>query len=73
MKVLYVCKANISRSQMAEALHKNRYHKDEIKSAGTTTIESLRNKTLKEIENLGRCYGIIPIMKEIGFYVSKNN
>ena len=72
MKILYVCKSNISRSQMAEALHKDKYPKDEVKSAGITTDESTRNKTLEELERLDKCHGVIPSMKEIGYDISKH-
>jgi protein-tyrosine-phosphatase len=35
MKILYVCKANVGRSQMAEAFHRSFYPEDTISSAGT--------------------------------------
>jgi|TARA_B100001971_G_C17879261_1_gene377217 protein-tyrosine-phosphatase len=39
MRVLYVCKANVGRSQMAEAFHKKFSPKDIVNSAGTRIPE----------------------------------
>ena len=35
MKILYVCRANVGRSQMAEAFHRTFYPVDKVVSAGT--------------------------------------
>ena len=40
MKVLYVCRANVGRSQMAEAFHKKFYPEDIVSSAGTHVNEN---------------------------------
>ncbi|MBI2045321.1 hypothetical protein HYT23_04655 [Candidatus Pacearchaeota archaeon] len=47
MKILFVCKGNVGRSQIAEALF-SKYSQHQVMSAGTKVFES-ENQKLKEI------------------------
>ena len=60
MKILYVCQANVGRSQMAEALHKKIYPEDIVSSAGT----NVNGHEEKIIGRLEKAIHVIDAMKE---------
>lgn len=72
MKILFVCRGNAGRSQMAEALFKTLNDKHEIRSAGTQVVnkegESKGGQKLKDLSDAEKI--IIPL-KEKGVDVSE--
>lgn len=68
MKVLYVCRANIGRSQMAESYH-NSLLDGKAESAGTQVNSLLYNLRLYQMEGIEN---VITAMKEKGIDVSRN-
>ena len=69
MKIVFVCKANHGRSQLAEALFNNLAKgKHTAISAGTKVIREDVNKEGQTISDPN----IIAVMKEMGIDVSKN-
>lgn len=67
MKILFVCKGNVGRSQFAEAIYKTKYPEADVSSAGTYVFDKEGNSKdgqnlseLKDIENV-----LIPI-QEVG-------
>ena len=68
MKVLYVCRANIGRSQMAEFYH-NLLLDEKSESAGTQVGSWLYNLRLFQIEGTEN---VITVMKEKGIDISRN-
>ena len=71
MKILFVCRGNMFRSQAAEALFKRvKDNGVEVKSCGTWVVrEDLTGKKLKEFPELEN---LIEVMKEKGFDLSEN-
>ena len=71
MKILFVCRENMFRSQAAETFFKNRRNKDvEIQSCGTwVEKEGLSGKKLKEFPELEN---FLEVMKEKSFDISEN-
>lgn len=66
MKVLFVCRGNIGRSQMAEEFY-NHIHPGQAESAGT--LVDIDNQKL---EDRPGARVVIQAMKEVGFDMSKN-
>ena len=67
MKVLFICKANVGRSQMAEAFFNRLSKKNRAKSAGAKTGER-RGLTLSR----SKAINVIKSMKFAGFDISAN-
>lgn len=65
MKVLFVCKSNVGRSQMAETIFNNSYKRPVSMSAGLQPGE-WEGKEISLAKNVVSC------MNEIGFDISKN-
>jgi arsenate reductase len=72
MKILFVCRGNAGRSQMAEALFRTLNNKHEVQSAGTQVVskdgESRDGQKLKDLINPEK---IILPLKEKGIDVSE--
>jgi protein-tyrosine-phosphatase len=69
MKILFICKANHGRSQLAEAIfNKLSEGKHQAVSAGTKVTREDSNKEGQRISDTN----IITVMKEIGIDVSEN-
>jgi protein-tyrosine-phosphatase len=66
MKVLFVCRANVGRSQAAMGLY-NATHIDKSESAGTIT--HFQDVSLKDREG---AENIVQAMKEVGIDISNN-
>ena len=73
MNVLFVCKGNIARSQIAEALF-NRASNHHATSAGTIVQESgLEGLTLTAIgKDISNAAVVVDVMKDEGFELSNN-
>ncbi len=71
MKILFVCRANIGRSQMAEALF-NKYYSDkgQASSAGTQLTEERQKMKLGEVVG---AENVIECMSEKGLDLRKNS
>jgi protein-tyrosine-phosphatase len=68
MKILFICKGNVGRSQIAEMFFNKLSKKHKSSSAGThVDFHGIAGKKFKEIAQ-----DIIGIMKEEGFDVSSN-
>jgi arsenate reductase len=66
MKILFVCRANVGRSQAAMGLY-NAIHSEKSESAGTIThLQDVALKNREGAEN------IVQAMKEIGIDISHN-
>jgi len=76
MKVLFVCKANVGRSQMAEAYHnhlaKLRKLENKADSAGTRVFERAGLSLDKLINKVNGIENVILAMSDLGIDVSKN-
>ena len=70
MKILFVCKGNIFRSQIAEVFFKKKCPKHEAKSAGTIVPKEDEGEKLSERNDNAKF--VIKAMKEEGFDVGKN-
>jgi arsenate reductase len=73
MKILFVCRGNVGRSQMAEAIFRQLNDKHEVLSAGTkvvspTTGESRHGQMLKDTKG---AENVILVLKEKGIDVSE--
>lgn len=66
MKILFVCKANTGRSQMAEAFY-NHIHPNCAKSAGTMV-----DIPGEKLSSRKKGINTLAVMKEIGFDISDN-
>ena len=74
MKILFVCRGNVGRSQMAEAIFKLLNDKHEVSSAGTkvispTTGESRHGQLLKDTRG---AENVLAALKERGVEVGEN-
>ena len=73
MKILFICRENVGRSQMAEAIFKQLNDKHEILSAGTKVVskdgESRHGQILKD---LPAAENVILVLKEKGIQVAEN-
>lgn len=69
MKVLYVCAANIGRSQMAEAYHN---FLSNSKTAGSAGILTAVEEIESNLEDIDRARNIIRIMDEEDIDISKH-
>lgn len=68
MKILFICKGNVGRSQMAEALFRKKFGDEhEVISAGTTL-----SGPEEPISNISLAENVINTMKEEGLDVSNN-
>ncbi len=67
MKILFICRSNVMRSQIAEALFNSIGSKHIAKSAGVEVEEKYLGKKLVETTKF-----VVPVMKEIGIDVSNN-
>ena len=67
MKILFVCKSNFARSQMAEAFLKKFSKKHEVTSAGTMVEKKWLGKPISMFNNY-----VIPEMLEGGIDLSNN-
>lgn len=67
MKVLFVCKSNVGRSQMAEGFFNKFSKKNEAISAGVAVEERYLGKRLGDITIF-----VVPVMKEEGIDISDN-
>jgi protein-tyrosine-phosphatase len=74
MKILFVCRGNVGRSQMAEAVFKQLNNKHEIISAGTKVLskdgESRHGQILKD---LPAAENVIIVLKEKGINIEDNS
>jgi len=75
MKILFVCRANIGRSQMASSLFKSLTDKHEVRSAGTKVIDSLTGESMdgQLLKNKKGAENVILVLKEIGINVEENS
>lgn len=64
MNVLFVCRGNVGRSQMAEGFFRHYYPEHEVKSCGTSALKYVSNK-------IGDFWYISPCMKEKGIDISE--
>lgn len=76
MNILFICRANVGRSQMAEALFNKLSGKHHSESAGTS-VDNNRGKTGQTLEEFARdidhkADNVIKVLKEEGIDVSKN-
>lgn len=73
MKILFVCRGNVGRSQMAEAIFRKLNNKHEVLSAGTKVFnkegESMDGQALKD---LPAAENVILSLKQEGVDVSEN-
>ncbi len=73
MNILFVCKGNVGRSQMAEALFKQINNKHKVSSAGTTVVskegESRDGQMLKEIPEIEK---VLMPLREKGIEIAEN-
>lgn len=73
MKILFICRGNVGRSQMAEAVFKQMNNKHEVLSAGTKVIDkegnSLHGQMLKD---LPAAENVILVLNDRGVDISKN-
>ncbi len=67
MKILFVCKSNFARSQMAEALFNKLSKKNKAKSAGATVEKEWEGQAISKFKNY-----VVSSMKEIGLDLSEN-
>jgi len=65
MKILFICKANVGRSQMAEEIFNSTHKEDIAISAGLNPPEQWLGKKLSETKYVAPC------MKEIGLDVNE--
>jgi len=77
MKILFVCRGNMFRSQVAESLFNHvKNDGDEVKSCGTwVEREGLTGKKLKDFDGINSpmsLINLIEVMKEKGFDLSEN-
>ena len=74
MKILFVCRGNVGRSQMAEVIFKQLNDKHEVLSAGTKVVstdgESRHGQSLKELLPAGE--NVILALREQGIEVAQN-
>lgn len=67
MKILFVCKSNVARSQIAEAIFNKLSKKHKAVSAGVAVEEKYVGKRLVDTTKY-----VVPVMKQIGIDVSDN-
>lgn len=67
MKLLFVCKSNVARSQFAEGIFNSLTKKHKATSCGVDVEEKYFGKKLSETTKY-----VVPVMKEIGIDVSNH-
>ena len=67
MKILFVCKSNFARSQMAEALYNKLTGSQDAESAGLSVEKKWEGKPVSQFKNY-----VVDSMKEIGIDLSEN-
>lgn len=67
MKILFVCKSNFARSQMAEALYNKLTNSQDAESAGLSVEKEWEGKKISQFKNY-----VVDSMNEIGIDLSEN-
>lgn len=71
MKILFICRGNVARSQIAEAIFNNLSEKKHIAvSAGTKVVKEDISKEGQKIKDIDTATNIIITMREVGIDVS---
>ncbi|MFA6315122.1 MAG: low molecular weight phosphatase family protein [Candidatus Paceibacterota bacterium] len=73
MKILFVCRGNVGRSQMAEAVFKQLNNRHEVLSAGTKVVSKEgENRHGQLLKDLLPAENVIAVLQERGIDVSLN-
>lgn len=67
MKILFVCKSNFARSQMAEAIYNNLTNSQDAKSSGVAVEKEWEGNPISNFKNY-----VVESMKEINLNLSQN-
>lgn len=76
MKILFVCKANVGRSQMAESIFKQKYSNLDLEtsSAGTYVVSSAGvNREGQKLKDQIGAENVLAVLMELGIDASENS
>lgn len=71
MKVLFVCRQNVGRSQMAKAFYNEMTHSRDAEAAGTHVHEPGQTIRERKAHSTSKNFFVLDVMKEIGIDMSE--
>jgi len=72
MKVLFVCRQNVGRSQMAKAFYNNLTHSHDAEAAGTHVTEKGQTLLERKAASSSNNFFVLDVMRDIGMDISQN-
>lgn len=66
MKVLFVCRQNVGRSQMAKAFYNQLTHSHDAGAAGTHVVEAGQTLLERKTTSLSKNFFVLDVMKDVG-------
>jgi arsenate reductase len=70
MKVLFVCRQNVGRSQMAKAFYNTITRSDHASAAGTHVIEVGQTLQGRKVASTSKNFFVLDVMKDVGIDMS---